>query len=63
MHLANASLVSFGKNVSVFDHNALVLQALNVMNLLWAFDFSPAVDPSTRNTIPVDIFNYEKVSK
>ncbi|KAK7437469.1 hypothetical protein VKT23_018540 [Stygiomarasmius scandens] len=49
-----------GRRICPGMHLANASLALNVMNLLWAFDFSPAVDPSTGNTIPVDIFNYEK---
>ncbi|KAG8717182.1 hypothetical protein FRC09_014655 [Ceratobasidium sp. 395] len=33
---------------------------INTMNLLWAFDFSLAVDPATGKDIPVDIYNYAK---
>ncbi len=31
------------------------------MNMIWAFDFSPALDPNTGLEIPIDIWNYEKV--
>ena len=31
------------------------------MNLLWAFDFSKAVDTDTGKEIPVDVFAHEKV--
>lgn len=31
------------------------------MNLIWAFQFSPAKDPVTGATLPIDIFDYEKV--
>lgn len=34
---------------------------LNVMNMIWAFNFSLAVDVNTGLEIPVDIWNYEKV--
>jgi len=33
---------------------------LNTMNLIWAFDFSPAIDPDTKKPIPVDIHDYAK---
>jgi hypothetical protein len=34
---------------------------INTMNLLWAFDFGPEVDPETRKPLPVDIFNMVEV--
>ena len=33
----------------------LFLQMLNAMNLLWAFNFSPAKDPITGHPIPIDL--------
>ncbi|KAJ7595473.1 cytochrome P450, partial [Mycena floridula] len=33
---------------------------LTTMKLLWAFDFNPATDPSTKVPIPANILNYEK---
>ncbi|KAG8697762.1 hypothetical protein FRC09_007652 [Ceratobasidium sp. 395] len=33
---------------------------LNTMNLIWAFDFSPAIDPQTKKPIPVDTHDYAK---
>jgi hypothetical protein len=35
---------------------------LNTMNLIWAFNFSPATDPNTGKAIPVDTHDYAKVS-
>lgn len=32
------------------------------MRLIWAFNYSPAIDRATGNTIPVDIHNYTSVS-
>jgi hypothetical protein len=31
------------------------------MNLLWAFDFGPGIDPDTGKPLPVDIFDYVEV--
>jgi hypothetical protein len=39
----------------------LVLQILNTMNLIWAFDFDLARNPETKEQIPVDIWNFEQV--
>lgn len=40
-----------------FANNSL---ALNVMNLLWAFQFSPPLDAVTGTPLPVDVFAYSK---
>lgn len=34
---------------------------LNTMNLIWAFDFGPAIDPDTKKPLPVNIHDYAKV--
>jgi hypothetical protein len=39
----------------------LVLQILNTMNLIWAFNFDLARNPETKEVIPVDVWDYEKV--
>ncbi|KAF8608239.1 cytochrome P450 [Ceratobasidium sp. AG-I] len=33
---------------------------LNTMNLIWAFDFGPAIDPDTKKPLPVNIHDYAK---
>ncbi|KAK0229095.1 cytochrome P450 [Armillaria nabsnona] len=40
-----------------FANNSL---ALNAMNLIWAFQFSPPLDAATGTPLPVDIFAYSK---
>lgn len=37
-------------------------QMLNTMNLIWAFDFKESVDPVTKSSISVDLFDYHKAS-
>jgi hypothetical protein len=39
----------------------LVCQILNTMNLIWAFNIDPAKDPETKEPIPVDVWDFEKV--
>jgi hypothetical protein len=34
------------------------IKMINTMNLLWAFDFKPEVDPDSGKPFPVDIFNF-----
>ncbi|THV01080.1 cytochrome P450 [Dendrothele bispora CBS 962.96] len=51
-----------GRRMCPGMHLANTSLALNVMNLLWAFEFSPAIDPRTGEHIPVGLFNYEKGS-
>ncbi|THV01085.1 cytochrome P450 [Dendrothele bispora CBS 962.96] len=52
-----------GRRVCPGMHLANNSLALNVMNLLWAFEFSPAIDPKTGKPVPVDVFKYEKEFK
>ncbi|KAK7457806.1 hypothetical protein VKT23_010148 [Stygiomarasmius scandens] len=49
-----------GRRICPGMHLANASLVLNVMNLLWAFEFSPATDPRTGKTVPIDIFNYDK---
>ncbi|KAJ7580165.1 cytochrome P450 [Mycena floridula] len=48
-----------GRRICPGVHLANNSLMLNVMNLLWAFDFNIAKDPSTKAPIRVDVFNYE----
>ncbi|KAJ7586994.1 cytochrome P450 [Mycena floridula] len=49
-----------GRRICPGIHLANNSLMLNVMNLLWAFNFTSATDPLTKAPIPVDVFNYEK---
>ncbi|THV01069.1 cytochrome P450 [Dendrothele bispora CBS 962.96] len=59
-YFRNNIIFGSGRRMCPGMHVANTSLALNVMNLLWAFEFSPAVDPKTGKLLPVDIFNYEK---
>jgi hypothetical protein len=37
------------------------LQMLNTMNFVWAFNFDHAINPETKEPIPVDLWAYHKV--
>ncbi|PBK75563.1 cytochrome P450 [Armillaria solidipes] len=49
-----------GRRICPGMHLANNSLMLNTMNLIWAFQFSPAKDPVTGATLPIDIFDYEK---
>jgi hypothetical protein len=38
-----------------------VFQILNTMNLIWAFDFDLARNPETKEVIPVNVWDFERV--
>jgi len=50
----------FGRRICPGRHLAQNSLMINAMNMIWAFDFSPALDPNTGLEIPIDIWNYEK---
>ncbi|KAK7461912.1 hypothetical protein VKT23_008343 [Stygiomarasmius scandens] len=49
-----------GRRICPGMHLGNTSLALNVMNLLWAFDLSPLTDPRTGKPVPVDTFKYDK---
>ncbi|KAJ7589618.1 cytochrome P450 [Mycena floridula] len=49
-----------GRRICPGMHLANNSLMLNTMNLIWGFSFSCATDPSTKASIPLDLFNYEK---
>lgn len=50
----------YGRRICPGIHLANNSLILNTMNLIWAFNFEHAVDPSSGEPIPVDISNYQK---
>ncbi|THV01084.1 cytochrome P450 [Dendrothele bispora CBS 962.96] len=58
----NSIIFGGGRRMCPGIHLANTSLALNVMNLLWAFEFSASTDPKTGESVPVDLFNYEKGS-
>ncbi|KAK7040217.1 hypothetical protein VNI00_010023 [Paramarasmius palmivorus] len=50
----------FGRRICPGMHLAKNSIALVAMNLIWAFEFKPLVDPDTGKDIPVDVFAYEE---
>ncbi|KAA1473594.1 cytochrome P450 [Dentipellis sp. KUC8613] len=50
----------FGRRLCVGMRLAEASLALNIMNLLWAFDFLPAIDPATKQPVKPSLDNYTK---
>ncbi|KAF5367063.1 hypothetical protein D9758_003939 [Tetrapyrgos nigripes] len=50
----------YGRRICPGMHLANNSIELNVLNFLWAFEFSPPTDPKTGSYLPVDTWAYEK---
>ena len=61
MPLANNSFVSSCIRPGFEPFVSNQLQMLNTMNFIWAFNFDKAIDPNTKEPIPVDLWAYHKV--
>ncbi|KAF5358757.1 hypothetical protein D9758_008555 [Tetrapyrgos nigripes] len=58
----NNIIFGSGRRICPGIHVANTSLALNAMNLLWAFHFSPAIDSNTGKPVPVNILDLKNVS-
>ncbi|KAK7040214.1 hypothetical protein VNI00_010020 [Paramarasmius palmivorus] len=53
-------IFGFGRRICPGIHLGKNSLALAAMNLIWAFEFKPLLDPETGNDAPIDLFAYEE---